>query len=438
MLSDFGLIHMNGRVYDPVLGRFLSADPYVGDAYDSQDYNRYSYVGNNPMNATDPSGYFSLKDALKIVAIVVVSYFTAGAALYLSGGITGVAAGATATFGNALAALVGTGGFGVTLGGAIAAGAGAGFASGFAGSLLNGGSIGDAFKAGIIGGAIGAVAGGLTFGIGGSNLNYFERAAAHGVVGGAVESAGGGQFRHGFYAGFATAAASPGIGMVPKQVRFIAAAIVGGTASALGGGKFANGAVTGAFQYLLNRAQHNIVEETNALKFDGSDGNTLVVRSNTEMRNLGQYWSDSDMNGPSSGRVRVLDVDLYSGTPDEILKAAKLDGLKFDNIVLERHNGPNGEGNLRMKRLFAPNSPLLSALAGQLNSGGRVWFNGCFGQQFFDSHPDYAAGLKTTFGGARVYAAPGYQAMFRYGLASQAVAPDGKVITNRFHDYKEY
>lgn len=247
---------MNGRVYDPVLGRFLSADPFVGDAGDSQDYNRYSYLTNNPLGGTDPSGYFSLKDAVKIVAIVVVAYFTAGAALYLSGGITGVAAGATATFGNALSALAGVGGFGTTLGGAIAAGAGAGFASGFAGSLLNGGSIGDAFKAGIIGGAIGAVAGGLTYGIGGSNMNYFERAAAHGVVGGAAESAGGGQFRHGFYAGFATAAASPGISMVPKQVRFIAAAIVGGTAAVVGGGKFANGAVTGAFQYLLNDSQH--------------------------------------------------------------------------------------------------------------------------------------------------------------------------------------
>jgi hypothetical protein len=249
---------MNGRVYDPTLGRFLSADPFVGDVGDSQDYNRYSYLGNNPLGGTDPSGYFSLKDAVKIVAIVVVAYFTAGAALYaMGGGVTGLAAGATATFGQSLAAIAGANGLGLTMGGAIAAGAGAGFASGFAGSLLNGGSIGDAFKAGIIGGAIGAVAGGLTYGIGGSNMNYFERAAAHGVVGGAAESAGGGQFRHGFYAGFATAAASPGISMVPKQVRFIAAAIVGGTASAVGGGKFANGAVTGAFQYLLNDSQQH-------------------------------------------------------------------------------------------------------------------------------------------------------------------------------------
>lgn len=65
MLSDLGLVHMNGRVYDPVLGRFLSADPFIQDAGDSQSYNRYSYLGNNPLGGTDPSGYFSLKDAFR-------------------------------------------------------------------------------------------------------------------------------------------------------------------------------------------------------------------------------------------------------------------------------------------------------------------------------------------------------------------------------------
>jgi hypothetical protein len=250
---------MNGRIYDPVLGRFLSADPFVGDVGDSQDYNRYSYVGNNPMNATDPSGYFSLKDAVKIVAIVVVAYFTAGAALYaLGGGVTGLAAGATATFGQSLAAIAGANGLGLTMGGAIAAGAGAGFASGFAGSLLNGGSIGDAFKAGVIGGVVGGIAGGLTYGIGSlyqdAKIGFFDRMLAHGAVQGGVAEAQGGQFRHGFYAGFLTAGASPFVG--DGIVGAIESAAIGGTASAIGGGKFVNGAVSSAFQYLLNGAQH--------------------------------------------------------------------------------------------------------------------------------------------------------------------------------------
>ena len=57
MLDNIGLVHMNGRVYDPALGRFLSADPLIGDLGDSQSVNPYAYVGNRPLNATDPTGY---------------------------------------------------------------------------------------------------------------------------------------------------------------------------------------------------------------------------------------------------------------------------------------------------------------------------------------------------------------------------------------------
>ena len=55
-LDDFGLINMNARLYDPVLGRFLAPDPYVQDTEFSQSFNRYSYALNNPLNFTDPSG----------------------------------------------------------------------------------------------------------------------------------------------------------------------------------------------------------------------------------------------------------------------------------------------------------------------------------------------------------------------------------------------
>ena len=56
-IPEVGLIHMNGRVYNPALGRFLSADPFVQAPYNSQSYNRYSYVINNPIKYNDPSGY---------------------------------------------------------------------------------------------------------------------------------------------------------------------------------------------------------------------------------------------------------------------------------------------------------------------------------------------------------------------------------------------
>ncbi|MGG7665783.1 FG-GAP-like repeat-containing protein [Dyadobacter sp. BHUBP1] len=57
-LTNFNLINMNGRMYDPVVGRVLSADNFVQNAYSTQGYNRYSYVMNNPLRYTDPSGQF--------------------------------------------------------------------------------------------------------------------------------------------------------------------------------------------------------------------------------------------------------------------------------------------------------------------------------------------------------------------------------------------
>ena len=55
-LDRTGLVHMNGRVYDPRLARFLSPDPIAGDPTSSQSWNLYSYVGNNPLSFVDPTG----------------------------------------------------------------------------------------------------------------------------------------------------------------------------------------------------------------------------------------------------------------------------------------------------------------------------------------------------------------------------------------------
>jgi RHS repeat-associated protein len=56
-LDNLNLIHMNGRVYDPSLGRFISADPFIDGWTGTQGYNRYSYVHNNPLRFLDPSGF---------------------------------------------------------------------------------------------------------------------------------------------------------------------------------------------------------------------------------------------------------------------------------------------------------------------------------------------------------------------------------------------
>ena len=56
-LDAVGLVHMNGRVYDPLLARFGTPDPTTESPFSTQGWNRYSYVGNSPLNFTDPSGY---------------------------------------------------------------------------------------------------------------------------------------------------------------------------------------------------------------------------------------------------------------------------------------------------------------------------------------------------------------------------------------------
>jgi RHS repeat-associated protein len=55
-LDKFNLINMNGRMYDPYLGRFLSVDPIISAADNSQNYNGYGYCLNNPLKYSDPSG----------------------------------------------------------------------------------------------------------------------------------------------------------------------------------------------------------------------------------------------------------------------------------------------------------------------------------------------------------------------------------------------
>lgn len=62
MLSEYGLINMNGRMYDPANGRMLRPDNYVQDPLNTQSYNRYSYCFNNPLKYTDPTGDYAVID----------------------------------------------------------------------------------------------------------------------------------------------------------------------------------------------------------------------------------------------------------------------------------------------------------------------------------------------------------------------------------------
>lgn len=77
MLNDYGLVNMNGRLYDPQIGRFLSPDNYIQQPDNSQSFNRYSYCLNNPLKYTDPDGeWFGIDDLFASIVGGVVNLTT--------------------------------------------------------------------------------------------------------------------------------------------------------------------------------------------------------------------------------------------------------------------------------------------------------------------------------------------------------------------------
>ncbi len=83
--DDLGLIDMKGRVYDPLASRFTTADPIMQEPHWSQGMNRYAYVFNDPINATDPSGFISMSN---IVGGFVAGGYIASGLLTLGGSLT--------------------------------------------------------------------------------------------------------------------------------------------------------------------------------------------------------------------------------------------------------------------------------------------------------------------------------------------------------------
>src|SRR5262249_43418624 len=92
MLDNLNLVHMNGRVYDPIIGRFLSADPFIDGAGSTQGWNRYAYVHNNPLSYTDPSG-FDANEHPSIRPNDPIKLSPAGFASWLAAGVGGLTAG---------------------------------------------------------------------------------------------------------------------------------------------------------------------------------------------------------------------------------------------------------------------------------------------------------------------------------------------------------
>ena len=292
-MDETGLIHMNGRVYDPQLARFIQADPFVQDAGNLQSLNRYSYVLNNPLATTDPTGYWGhkqqgyLRDVATIAIIVITQQYE----------MLSEWAGATAAEETAII---------------VAGGAAAGYVQ--TGNLK--------------GAMLGGIESGIDFGIG-QNVPYADNAAGnvglHALSGGVMSVLRGGKFGHGFVTAGLQAAIDPHLDSSNAVVGTIEASITGGTLSRLTGGKFANGAMTAAFEYAFNAALHPGKDEAPVRQFSSDDITTSGSSSSL---------SKDDIASLKGGMVRAMNIfsDMVgrSGNEEMIGIVKNVKGLVLD------------------------------------------------------------------------------------------------------------
>jgi RHS repeat-associated protein len=300
-LDEVSLVHMNGRVYDPVIGRFVSADPFIQAPKDLQSYNRYSYVLNNPLSLTDPSGYFSFKKFWKkalntsktLIKTAVVTGFTL---------------------------------LGSSFGGPI----GASFMSSFSSTLIYGGNIHDAFHRGLRNIPKGVLRASIDFGVGEftEGMSIYANALSHAVVDGTYAAVNGDSFASGF--------ASGGFGALGGNYggpygTFVAA-LSGGTGAALSGGKFEEGAMRGAFIYLYNHEQHKKDGERGSAKsgqeaLKSSLGALMSVAFDRTAELVGGGWKVPTVSGFSSYGLSAFGIaeGLIAVGADPANQRAQLD-----------------------------------------------------------------------------------------------------------------
>ncbi len=237
-MPQFGLINMNARLYDPLIGRMLSPDNYLSNAYSTQAYNRYSYAHNNPLSYIDPDGNNPLIVAMAVGAIISASSYTLSVASSQGGfsnwnwlnfagsAVTGAVSGAfTWGIGNAFSPLAN-----VCINPSAVPSAG----------LAN-----EAAR-GLMHGYVGLVTTGETSSFVAGALGSFSSSIGEAVAPNTLGTFGGG---------------------------LVFAAATGGGGALMTGGKFWQGALIGVDGYLLNQSMH--VVKYSRLVNHGGGGNPL-------------------------------------------------------------------------------------------------------------------------------------------------------------------
>lgn len=311
-LQSVGLINMNARLYNPTLHRFLEADNYLQDPYNTQNYNRYGYCVNNPLKYTDVTGnVFNIATVAGCIPVV-----------------------------------------------------GSVFASLLMHQTVDFGQVAQDF-------VITAISAGVSFGVSDTCktiANFYARmtysALAHGVFQGGMTAAQGGKF----WAGFAAAAVSSiassfwqggntfrhfdsvdvnvvtaihqGIGSGTGAIgTLVFSAVMGGAGSALAGGNFWQGATTGLIVSGFNHLVNSMGRDAHA----SEDPKEVSV---------------SNSNDIKAGDVLNLHTDDYFGALSEWAKQSK---PGVGEVEIHAHGWRGGFGGMRtvaeIKKLLYDKSP---------------------------------------------------------------------------------
>ncbi|MBL3600211.1 MAG: RHS repeat-associated core domain-containing protein [gamma proteobacterium endosymbiont of Lamellibrachia anaximandri] len=395
-IDNIGLVHMNARLYDPEIGRFLSADIYIQEPGLSQNFNRYIYVMNNPLKYNDPSGHFI--NFIIGAIIMIVSQFIDNPYIRMIGMVVGMAMmggafGGAQLFTASANGAAASGSFVVATGNATANGIIAGALNGAAiGAVVGGattGTLTGALKGAAFGAISGAAAGYIGHGNGGDALFNSKEATAlaHGISQGAISEMRGGKFKSGFVGAF-IAHMSPATrwaktNAVPMPIRTMTAAVLGGLASAATGGSFSDGAYHGAMVHLFNAELRNISngDGPTKIRYESRTANGKVFRvpvydvacnSTCASSNANVVWSDHGSQGWAHAMAAETGRDLAS----LVGNVASLVVLKTPLSVVGRSAGRLGDAGSIVKSLIVQDATAIipiftgKAASSYLQAGG--------------------------------------------------------------------
>ncbi len=313
---EVGIIHMNGRLYDPLLRRFLNADENIQDPSNTQNYNKYGYVLNNPLLYNDPSGEaFGIGESI-VIAVAVAIFTSVATDYYLNRPVDFVNMGQSMAMAT-ISAMVSYG-------------------------------VGEIFRVGA------QVAKAL-----GETGTIIARAGAHALTQGALSYMQGGNFWSGALSGAFASASNELLGLATKNVStdnilrsdgfaLFNGAVSGGVGSVLGGGNFWVGAGQGLIVTAFNFLAHTITQTedprnpNNKKKITLKEARENYLRAKAErlyqdIQSMGVELHEKDFNADGTAIINY-DQKGFNGIDN---------ALVHGNVAFERMKGNPGYAQVK-------------------------------------------------------------------------------------------